>query len=211
MCWRWKAAPASPLCSRCSAARSRPIAGWPNMRWKNSCPCMGRAVGPGWTAGARCPAAICRSSISLSCTEFSGALSVPPVALARRLVRAYGTRRRTAANSLAALGRGFRRRLVRGGGGLSGPHEWARTAEDILWRRSNWRCIAGGHGGPARGLPGGRASFCEQRSKKTLPLRTAAEATPLPHATAGGIKSFSILFFKKEPLPSPSAIKMGTK
>ena len=62
-----------------------------------------------------------------------------PAALARRLVRAYGTRVErilAGAGSLEELGRDF-------GGGLSerevrylAEHEWARCAEDILWRRS---------------------------------------------------------------------------
>jgi glycerol-3-phosphate dehydrogenase len=62
-----------------------------------------------------------------------------PPATARRLSRAYGTRLDRVmgnARSLAEMGEDF-------GGGLSASevdylieHEWARTAEDIIWRRS---------------------------------------------------------------------------
>lgn len=62
-----------------------------------------------------------------------------PDALARRLVRAYGTRAAQVvggATSLADMG-------VDHGAGLTGAevaylqrHEWARTAEDVAWRRS---------------------------------------------------------------------------
>ncbi len=62
-----------------------------------------------------------------------------PQRLARRLVRAYGTRAGRilhGARSLADLGREF-------GGGLTEAElrylveaEWARTAEDVIWRRS---------------------------------------------------------------------------
>ena len=62
-----------------------------------------------------------------------------PAALARRLARAYGTRIAAvigAATAMADLGEDL-------GGGLTGAevdyliaHEFARTAEDILWRRS---------------------------------------------------------------------------
>ena len=62
-----------------------------------------------------------------------------PAALARRLARAYGSRiERILGNAtdLAGLGRDF-------GGGLTEAEvvylrdqEWARTAEDVLWRRS---------------------------------------------------------------------------
>ena len=62
-----------------------------------------------------------------------------PAPLLRRLARAYGTRAvriLNGAKSLDDLGEDF-------GGGLTGAeidylvaHEWARTPEDILWRRS---------------------------------------------------------------------------
>jgi glycerol-3-phosphate dehydrogenase len=70
---------------------------------------------------------------------FAGRYPFLPAGLARRLVRAYGTRAETmlgGAQSMAALGTDF-------GGGLSRAEvdylvaeEWARSADDILWRRS---------------------------------------------------------------------------
>ncbi len=58
---------------------------------------------------------------------------------ALRLVRAYGTRAQTLlrnATALADLGRPFGATLTEAEVRYLIDHEWARTAEDILWRRS---------------------------------------------------------------------------
>jgi glycerol-3-phosphate dehydrogenase len=72
-------------------------------------------------------------------TEFSARHAFLPPDTARRLVRAYGTRADEVigeAKSLEGLGRDF-------GAGLSeaevrylAGNEWARSADDVLWRRS---------------------------------------------------------------------------
>ncbi|HEX5306743.1 MAG TPA: glycerol-3-phosphate dehydrogenase [Dyella sp.] len=62
-----------------------------------------------------------------------------PEAMAQRLVRNYGTRSATvigAARSLAGLGRHFGADLYQAEVDYLRQHEWACTAEDILWRRS---------------------------------------------------------------------------
>ena len=62
-----------------------------------------------------------------------------PEAMAWRLVRNYGTRSATvvgAATALADLGRHFGADLYQAEVDYLRAHEWACTAEDILWRRS---------------------------------------------------------------------------
>ncbi len=61
-----------------------------------------------------------------------------PDALVHRLVRSYGTRARTwlgSATSLADLGTHFGHGLYAAEADYLVAHEWARTADDILWRR----------------------------------------------------------------------------
>ena len=62
-----------------------------------------------------------------------------PHALARRLVRAYGTRARALlgdAASMADLGRDYGAGLTDAELRYLAQHEWARTADDVVWRRS---------------------------------------------------------------------------
>ena len=88
-----------------------------------------------------CPAATCRRRISRDSWPRPGA-SHPwlPEPLLRRWARAYGTRlaaiagRRQPARGSRARSR---RRPVRGRGrAIWSSNEWARTADDVLWRRS---------------------------------------------------------------------------
>ncbi|HKI97614.1 MAG TPA: glycerol-3-phosphate dehydrogenase [bacterium] len=98
------------------------------------------AAGPAWTDRTPLPGG------DLPGGDFDGFLAALrarrpwlPADLARRLARAYGSRVERAlgdATSLEGLGRPF-------GGGLYEcevrylvSHEWARSAEDVLWRRS---------------------------------------------------------------------------
>jgi glycerol-3-phosphate dehydrogenase len=58
---------------------------------------------------------------------------------ASRLAHAYGTRAAKLlghAKSMAGLGRSFGATLTEAEVGYLMTHEWARTAEDIVWRRS---------------------------------------------------------------------------
>ncbi|MFT4247794.1 MAG: glycerol-3-phosphate dehydrogenase C-terminal domain-containing protein, partial [Pseudomonas sp.] len=62
-----------------------------------------------------------------------------PTAMAQRLVRNYGTRAErllSDADRLDALGHHFGADLYQAEVDYLREHEWARTAEDILWRRS---------------------------------------------------------------------------
>jgi glycerol-3-phosphate dehydrogenase len=62
-----------------------------------------------------------------------------PPALIRRLARAYGTRSRELlgpARTLVDLGRTFLADLTEAEVRYLMQHEWAQTAEDVLWRRS---------------------------------------------------------------------------
>ena len=97
-------------------------------------------AGPAWTAGAPLPGG---DMPDANFERFASALAVRhpalPAALLRRLARAYGTRVEVILGTAARaedLGPDL-------GGGLHTAevdylvrHEWARTAEDILWRRS---------------------------------------------------------------------------
>jgi len=103
-------------------------------------PVMGHKVGNGWTSGTPLPGG------DMPGADFESylatlAIKYPafPAPLLRRLVRAYGTRATQIlgdAKTLSDLGEDF-------GGGLTKAeidylvaHEWARTEQDILWRRS---------------------------------------------------------------------------
>jgi glycerol-3-phosphate dehydrogenase len=103
-------------------------------------PVMGREAGAGWTSGTALPGgdmpgADFDAYLATVTAEYPGL----PAPLLHRLARAYGTRSAQIlgdAATLADLGQDF-------GGGLTAAevdylvaHEWARTAEDILWRRS---------------------------------------------------------------------------
>lgn len=62
-----------------------------------------------------------------------------PHSLARRLVRAYGTeaeRLLDGAGALADLGRSFGAGLTEAELRFLSRNEWARTGEDVLWRRT---------------------------------------------------------------------------
>ncbi|MFD1952212.1 glycerol-3-phosphate dehydrogenase [Sphingomonas arantia] len=99
-----------------------------------------RDAGKAWTAGAALPGG---DMPDADFERFLGGVEVRypaiPLALLRRLARAYGTRVSAIlgeARSVADLGEDL-------GGGLHVAevdylvaNEWARTAEDILWRRS---------------------------------------------------------------------------
>jgi glycerol-3-phosphate dehydrogenase len=103
-------------------------------------PALGRQTGAGWTAGTALPGGDMPSAdFSLFLAGMRRQYPFLPPALAHRLARAYGTRMAAIlgdAKNLAGLGRDL-------GGGLTEAEvkylftqEWARTADDILWRRS---------------------------------------------------------------------------
>ncbi|WP_244965546.1 glycerol-3-phosphate dehydrogenase [Methylobacterium soli] len=97
-------------------------------------------LAPAWTGDAPLPGGqMPGADFDAFLAELSRAAPFLPAETARRLARAYGTNARLIlgrARSLADLGESF-------DGGLSAAevdylvhHEWARTPEDILWRRS---------------------------------------------------------------------------
>lgn len=96
-------------------------------------PAMGRQVGSSWTGNAALPGGDF-ADFNKYLTEFHGRFPSLPMDLARRLVRAYGTRAERFAGT--NMGEDL-------GGGVSeaelaylARHEWVRSAEDVLWRRS---------------------------------------------------------------------------
>ncbi|GAB0115716.1 glycerol-3-phosphate dehydrogenase [Acidisoma sp. C75] len=96
-------------------------------------PAMGRPVGPSWTGREALPGGDF-ADFDAYLAQFRGEYPALPGALAHRLVRAYGTR------AARFAGQDMGEDL---GGGLSeaevaylAGQEWARTSEDILWRRS---------------------------------------------------------------------------
>ena len=97
-------------------------------------------AGPSWTRGAVLPGG---DLPDLDRTALARALRTEhpflPEDLAFRLARSYGTRARrilTGAKSLSDLGEDFGAGLRAGEVDYLVAHEWARTAEDILYRRS---------------------------------------------------------------------------
>lgn len=96
-------------------------------------PLMGRPVGTSWTGTAPLPGGEF-DDFDVFFKQFCTQYPFLSVATAHRLARAYGTR------AMRFVGPDMGEDL---GGGLSEAelaylvkHEWARTAEDILWRRS---------------------------------------------------------------------------
>ena len=96
-------------------------------------PAMGRPVGASWTAGSPLPGGDF-ADFDIYLKEFRGRFPSLPVDLARRLVRAYGTRaeRFGGTNMGEDLGGG----VSEAEAAYLARHEWACVAEDILWRRS---------------------------------------------------------------------------
>ncbi len=98
------------------------------------------ARGPRWTAGSSLPGGDFPSTdfeglVADLSTEYPG-VSSP---LVRRLARFYGTRARTILGSAETkndLGRDFGAGLTEAEITYLVDQEWARTADDILWRRS---------------------------------------------------------------------------
>jgi len=98
------------------------------------------SMGPAWTSGAALPGGGFppggAKAIADALQETAPAIDA---ALARRLIRTYGALApkifegaRASSDLGAAFGGGLREREVR----YLVDHEWARTAEDILWRRT---------------------------------------------------------------------------
>ncbi|MHB1303603.1 MAG: glycerol-3-phosphate dehydrogenase [Acidiphilium sp.] len=101
-------------------------------------PAMGRPVGTPWTANAALPGGD-MADFETFLRDLGANRPDLPAPLLRRLARAYGTRATRIlgdAATMADLGTDL-------GGGLTeaelaylAAHEWAREAEDVLWRRS---------------------------------------------------------------------------
>ena len=96
--------------------------------------------GTGWTADKPLPGGdFPMEGAGVLATALTGKYPFLPEAIVRRLVRSYGTRARTwlgNAASLADLGAHFGHGLYAAEADYLIAAEWARTAEDILWRRS---------------------------------------------------------------------------
>jgi glycerol-3-phosphate dehydrogenase len=103
-------------------------------------PAMGRDAGAGWTASAALPGGdIPRADFEAYLAASIAKYPAFPADLLHRLARAYGTRMAAIlgdATSVADLGRDFGGGLYEAEVNYLVAHEWARTAEDILWRRS---------------------------------------------------------------------------
>jgi glycerol-3-phosphate dehydrogenase len=126
-------------------------------------PILGASPGASWTAQAPLPGGdMPDADFASYLAGFQRAHAFLPASLARRLVRAYGTRATRiigAARSLDELGEDF-------GGGLTAAEvdylvaqEWACTVEDILWRRSKLALHVPGE------TPARVAAYLEQRAR----------------------------------------------
>ncbi|WP_132256265.1 glycerol-3-phosphate dehydrogenase [Methylobacterium segetis] len=102
-------------------------------------------LGPAWTGGAALPGGDIAGAdfAGADFAAFAGLLAgrhpFLPTETAHRLARAYGTRAErilSGARNLADLGEGFEAGLTAAEIAYLRREEWARTAEDILWRRT---------------------------------------------------------------------------
>ncbi len=125
--------------STSSAARSPPIAGSPSTCWRRSSISSARRASPGLLTAPLPGGEFPGDRLRCAGREAEGGISVPRLRLARRLTRLYGTR----AKSLlglgeieADLGRQFGPDLYEAEVRYLIDHEWAVTAEDVLWRRT---------------------------------------------------------------------------
>ena len=95
---------------------------------------------PSWTAGAPLPGGdMPNASFERFLSEFKQQHAWLPADLAHRLARAYGTRAKHVignARSVAELGRAFAPGLYEAELTYLRDIEWARSAQDVLWRRS---------------------------------------------------------------------------
>jgi glycerol-3-phosphate dehydrogenase len=104
---------------------------------------LGRALhnpAPAWTAGAPLPGGdIPQANFERFLTQLKQQYPWLPADLAHRYARAYGTRTKHVigqASSLAELGRAFAPGLYEAELRYLRDTEWARSAQDVLWRRS---------------------------------------------------------------------------
>ena len=184
MCWTLEA---PCRCCRCSAARSPPIAGWPRRRWRSwrrsfpACAARGRRA-------LRCRAAIFRGMASSSCrAELARRYPFLADAQQRRwsAPTAHWLRMCSATRAAGGLGAASAP-TYRARGRLADPApEWARTAEDVLWRAQQARA--------ALRLPPRHDGF--ERSPRTCPcarptsrhwMRPVLVATALRRRTGCG-------------------------
>ena len=97
-------------------------------------------IGKPWTAGARLPGGdFPVDAVASEVTALQAACPSCKPAHARRLVRAYGTRARKIVEGIkgqADWGETFGADLTEREVRYLAEHEWARTADDVLWRRS---------------------------------------------------------------------------
>ena len=94
----------------------------------------------GWTADYTLPGGdFPQTGFEAEMARLTAAAPFLPAALARRLVRAYGTRALTVvggAQTLSGMGRDYGAGLTEAELDYLRREEWAVTAEDIIWRRS---------------------------------------------------------------------------
>lgn len=97
-------------------------------------------AGPAWTAGATLPGGdLPQGDFDAFVAELAAERPALPRLLLRRLARAYGSRAEAilaGARSIEDLGRDFGSGLTEAELTYLARAEWARTAEDVLWRRS---------------------------------------------------------------------------
>ena len=100
----------------------------------------GRAAREGWTASAPLPGGdLDVSAFPTLAEQLSRDFPFLTAAHANRLAHAYGTRATKmlgGATSMTDLGRSFGATLTAREVDYLMTHEWARTAEDVIWRRS---------------------------------------------------------------------------
>ncbi|AMN46493.1 glycerol-3-phosphate dehydrogenase [Steroidobacter denitrificans] len=102
--------------------------------------CRSGDIGPAWTATAALPGGdLPDGDFAAFLSAFQQRWPFLPTGVAHRLAHAYGTRAEIflgRARSPAELGESFGAGLTRAEVDYLIAHEWARTTDDVLWRRS---------------------------------------------------------------------------
>jgi len=149
-------------------------------------PHLGRAAGAAWTATRPLPGGdMPDGDFDAFLADLRRSLPGLPADLVARYARAYGTRCRVlldGATTTAGLGQDFGAGLFEAEVRYLCAHEWAQTADDILWRRSKLGLEVGPEG---RGRLEDWLARNVECAGARLPAPVRRAAPPVPQATDG--------------------------
>lgn len=153
-------------------------------------PHLGPAVGEAWTGSNPLPGGdMPDGDFDAFLADLRASLPRLPAELVARYARAYGTRCRTlldGATTTAGLGQDFGAGLFEAEVRYLCAHEWAETADDILWRRSKLGLEVGPEG---RGLLENWLARNARRAGSERPALVQRDAHPGLEATGPSVLS----------------------